>query len=495
MILKSRNLSKSENSLIQISKDKKSSKEIFKSQSGDDLIILNQNLGNKKGKIKDYQIIKEIGEGAFGSVYLVQKENTNKLYALKILNKEFLYKNEIVEEPIIERNILTLCNHPSIVKLISTFQSKHKLYFVLEYIQNNDLSNLIKRINILPSNLSKQIISELINVIEYLHCTMKISHNDLKPGNIMLDENNHIKLIDFATAKIHCKIFDKSQGKFVDSDKYISEEIFGTIEYISPEMLEHKITDYRTNDIWALGIIIYIIFNGESPFLGKNDFFTIENIKNCKFKYINENMPEEAKDLINHILVKDPIKRYNISQIKSHKYFDGINWEDLLNKKIIIDQNLFEHKSEEDKWNNYFSQVDNFDNEENKDNKEFLVNVFRPNFSEEIIDNFYYMKYLNYDGGKNNLKNKELNNVIYEGVLTQIGSNKEIKFILYNNYTIDVINLENNKIIKKIKLSKKMIIKIVNETELIIDNDKFQSTKKEINKWYNLISDIYYCKD
>jgi len=493
MKLKPRNLSQSENNLIQITKENKINKEIFKSQSEDDLIILNQNLGKKKGKIREYQIIKEIGEGAFGSVYLVQKENTNKLYALKILNKDFLYKNERVEEPIIERNILTLCNHPSIVKLISTFQSKHKLYFVLEYIQNNDLSNLIKRINIFPPNLSKQIISELVNVIEYLHCTMKMSHNDLKPGNIMLDENNHIKLIDFATAKIHHKIFDKPQGKFIDSDKYISEEIFGTIEYISPEMLEHKITDYRTNDIWALGVIIYIIFNGESPFLGKNDFFTIENIKNCQFKFVNENIPEEAKDLINHILVKDPTKRYNISQIKNHKYFDGINWDKLLNKKIIIDKNLFEQKNE-DQWNNYFSQVDNF-NEEIKDNKEYLVNVFQPNFSEEIIDNFYYMKYLNYSNEKNNLQNKEINNIMYEGVLTQIGVNKEIKFILYNNYTIDVINLENSKIIKKIKLNKNMSIKIVNETELVIDNDKFQSTKKEINKWYNLISDIYYCKD
>ena len=493
MKLKPRNLSQSENNLIQITKENKINKEIFKSQSEDDLIILNQNFGKKKGKIREYQIIKEIGEGAFGSVYLVQKENTNKLYALKILNKDFLYKNERVEEPIIERNILTLCNHPSIVKLISTFQSKHKLYFVLEYIQNNDLSNLIKRINIFPPNLSKQIISELVNVIEYLHCTMKMSHNDLKPGNIMLDENNHIKLIDFATAKIHHKIFDKPQGKFIDSDKYISEEIFGTIEYISPEMLEHKITDYRTNDIWALGVIIYIIYNGESPFLGKNDFFTIENIKNCQFKFVNENIPEEAKDLINHILVKDPTKRYNISQIKNHKYFDGINWDKLLNKKIIIDKNLFEQKNE-DQWNNYFSQVDNF-NEEIKDNKEYLVNVFQPNFSEEIIDNFYYMKYLNYSNEKNNLQNKEINNIMYEGVLTQIGVNKEIKFILYNNYTIDVINLENSKIIKKIKLNKNMSIKIVNETELVVDNDKFQSTKKEINKWYNLISDIYYCKD
>ena len=162
--------------------------------------------------------------------------------------------------------------------------------------------------------------------------------------------------------------------------------------------------------------------------------------------------------MINHILVKDPIKRYNISQIKNHKFFDGIIWEELLNKKTIIDKNLFEQKNEEDKWNNYFSQVDNFDNEENKDNKdnkEYLVNVFQPNFSEEIIDNFYYMKYLNYNSGKNNLKNKELNNIIYEGVLTQIGNNKEIKFILYNNYTIDVINLENSKIIKKNKTKQK----------------------------------------
>ena len=82
MKLKPRNLSQSENNLIQITKENKINKEIYKSQSEDDLIILNQNLG-KKGKIREYQIIKEIGEGAFGSVYLVQKENTNKLYALK----------------------------------------------------------------------------------------------------------------------------------------------------------------------------------------------------------------------------------------------------------------------------------------------------------------------------------------------------------------------------------------------------------------------------
>ena len=138
----------------------------------------------------------------------MQKEGTKELYSLKVLNKQFLLKNEKTEEPIIERNILTLCNHPSIVKLISTFQTKYKLYFVLEYIPNKDLDHLLKGINILPNNLAKQIISELVNVIEYLHVKMNISHNDLKPSNIMLDLYYHIKLIDFATAKIHGKIFD-----------------------------------------------------------------------------------------------------------------------------------------------------------------------------------------------------------------------------------------------------------------------------------------------
>ena len=158
-------------------------------------------------------------------------------------------------------------------------------------------------------------------MIDYLHNDMNISHNDLKPSNILLDSNFHIKLIDFSTAKVKDKIFDKKKGDFIPSEESISKDIIGTAEFISPEMINQKITDYKTNDIWSLGIIIYLIFNGETPFKGKNDFITLDKVKECKFDYIKKDIPEDVVDLINNILIEDTDKRFNIKQIKEHKYF------------------------------------------------------------------------------------------------------------------------------------------------------------------------------
>ena len=508
MLLEEPNFSKSDNNLINIInlpkkinnnliKEEKENNKYSKCQSNDDLTI---NISKKCSKIRGYQIIKELGEGAFGSVYLVQKENTNDLYALKVLNKEFLTKTEKTEEPIIERNILVLCNHPSIIKLISTFQSKHKLYFVLEYAENKDLNNLLQKMQFLSNNTAQQIIAELVNVIEYLHIKMNISHNDLKPGNIMLDQNYHIKLIDFSTAKIHGKIFDKSIGKFINSDNFVSKEILGTIEYMSPEMLNHTIEDYRTNDIWALGVIIYIIYNGKNPFKGKNDYLTSNNIKSGNFSFKDNNTPEEVKDLINNIFVLDTHKRYNIEQIKKHNYFKDINWDNLLNNNIIIDENLFNKKDENNNayWDNFFSQIEKVNNIENvniNNKQEFKINKYQKNFEDIIINNFYYIKYNSYNEEKQYssiIKDK----IIYEGILIKMGFiEKEVKLIIYNDFIIDVINIENNNLIKQIKLNKNMNIKVEKQTELTIENDKFKSSKKEINKWYNLITDIYFCKE
>jgi len=483
----------------------KNNNKIYRNPSDDDLLTINLNLNlgkNNIGKIREYQIIKELGEGSFGTVYLVQKENTNKNYALKIINKEFIIKQRKTEEPMIEKTILTLCKHPSIIKLISTFQTQQKLFFVLEYAKNKDLKNLLKIMNILPNNIAKQIIAELVNVLEYLHIKMNISHNDLKPGNIMLDKNFHVKLIDFSTAKIYGKIFEKSTGKFVNSENFVSKEIIGTIEYISPEMINHTIEDYRTNDIWALGIIIYYIYNGKTPFQGKNDYLTCENIKKGIFNIINKNIPIEVIDLINNILVVDVQKRYNIQQIKKHKFFEDINWNSLLNNQIQIDQNIIDDIQNENIDNNYddfFLQIEeNLNIIENKN--DFQINIYQKNYSDEIIKDFYYIKYnfysdKNINNNHNNIMKKK-NKIIHQGILTKIGfKEKEIRLILYDNYNIDITNVDNNKLIKNMKINKNTLIKIENQTQLIIGKYKFKSSPKEIIKWYYLISDIYFCRD
>ena len=514
------NFSKSENKIININFQKYNNNinnekdennwPYYKSQSEDDLITIKLNFDNRQEKIRDFQIIKEMGEGAFGSVFLIKKEKTNRLYALKVINKKFIIKVGKTEEPIIEKYMLNICNHPSIIKLKSTFQTQENLYFVLNYIPNNDLEHLLKKLHIIPNDIAKQIIAELVNVLEYLHIEMKISHNDLKPSNIMFDKNYHIKLIDFSTAKIHGKVFEKSSKKFVETDKFISNEIIGTIEYLSPEMLNHTITDYRTNDIWALGIIIYLLYNGQTPFIGKNDYCTCDNIKKGSFFYMNQNMDKDVIDLINHILVLDTQNRYNIEQIKQHKFFDNINWNNLLKNKSPIDKYLSELNKENTEINNNnlencFLEIENVNNDEksiviiNQNEKDFEMNIYQKNFLDDFIQDYYYINYNSYNNEIKDSIGKIKDKIIYEGIVTKIESkeeeNKEIRLILYNNYILYVIYNVNNKLFKKIKINKKTFVKIENPSVLKIDKYRFKSTPKEITKWFYLISDIYYCKD
>ena len=440
-------------------------------------------------KIREYLVLKEIGKGAFGYVYLVEKETNKKKYALKVINKDFLSRTERTEEALIERLILSKCKHPSIVRLSSSFQSKYKLYFVMEYCPNKDLNVLLRELGTFDNDLALQIIAELVNVIYYLHIDMEISHNDLKPSNILLDANFHIKLIDFSTSRIKDKVFDKKKGDFVFSEESIPKDIFGTAEFLSPEMVNQCITDYRTNDIWALGIIIYIIFNGESPFKGDNDFDTVEKVKECKFEYVKKDLPEDVVDLINNILVEDVSKRLDIKQIKEHKYFKDINWETLLSNKVpinlekleqIMKMNI-EENNNENFWENFCNNINqkNSDNDLTKSEGEFEIEKSE-NFPPKINKDFFYSKEC-ID------KINDLN--IMVGVLKKCGFiEKEVKFKLFGNEKkIEIFDLEKNELIKKYELNNKTKIKIENENEFIIDGDKFKTTPKEVEKWNNNI--------
>ena len=457
-----------------------------------------QNPNQPKEKIRDFIILKEIGQGAFGSVFLVEKETNKKKYALKVINKDFLARTERTEEALIERLILSKCKHPSIVRLSLSFQSKNKLFFVIEYCPNSDLDELLKKFGTLEPDLAFQIICELVNVVDYLHNEMNISHNDLKPSNILLDSNFHIKLIDFSTAKIKDKIFDKKKGDFVPSEESISKDIIGTAEFISPEMVNQKITDYKTNDIWSLGIIIYMIFNGESPFKGKNDFMTLDKLKEGKFSYIKKDIPEDVVDLINNILIEDTDKRFNIKQIKEHKYFTdkNVNWETILNNKVPIDIDKLnqldklniEKNNNENFWEQFCNDINNNTNSSNN-NENYLqesendFEVQKKEIPPKIINDFFYPK------EKVEKKMEEIGGI--SGFMKKCGFiEKEVKLKMHiREKRIDVFDLEKNELIKKFELSEKTKIK-VEKNEFIIDGEKFRTSSSDINNWINNINKV-----
>lgn len=470
------------------------------SNSNSDEENIYQNPNQPREKIRDFIILKEIGQGSFGSVFLVEKETNKKKYALKVINKDFLSRTERTEEALIERLILSRCKHPSIVRLSLSFQSKNKLFFVMEYCPNKDLDELLRKFGTFDPDLALQIICELVNVIDYLHNEMNISHNDLKPSNILLDANFHIKLIDFSTAKIKGKIFDKHKGDFIPSEESISKDIIGTAEFISPEMVNQKITDYKTNDIWALGIIIYMIFNGVSPFKDKNDFMTLDKVKEGKFDFIKKDIPDDVIDLINNILIEDTNKRLNIKQIKEHKYFknNNINWDTILQNKVPIDleklnqlnQLSIENNNNENFWEQFCNDINNNNNICSSNSENNLVeseNDFEIQKSElpiKMVNNFFYPK------EKVEKKINEMNGI--SGFMKNCGFiEKEVKMKMYNKEKrIDVFDLEKNKIIKKFELSDKTKIKTDKANELFIDGEKFKSSPSDVNNWINKINEV-----
>lgn len=199
-------------------------------------------------------------------------------------------------------------------------------------------------------------IAEIIVSLEYLR-ENEIVHRDLKPGNIVLDQNYHIKLIDFAT----CKVFNKdiqakiaqfkskndllrSMGFNDDTEINVSSQdcrmnsLVGTEEYLAPETLSDMGELSYTCDYWSLGVILYQLLCGSTPFKGRSDLETYHNIqKSHEITWKKTNIDEKAKHLIQQLLIKEPTLRigyHSIEEIKSHPYFEGVEWSTIRTNKV-----------------------------------------------------------------------------------------------------------------------------------------------------------------
>ena len=312
----------------------------------------------KKSSINEYTISKELGSGSYTKIVLAKYNLNGNEYAIKQIDKNMVDKLAKHYEIHIEKQCLIQLKHPNIIKLNKAFQDDNYLYFVLEYCSNRDLGKLINILGKLNYKLAKFYSAEILSAIIYMH-KEDIYHRDLKPENIGLDEFMHLKLFDFATANKVNKFFDVKSMRFVPInkntvankeneiaenniikvDKYnillLSHLFVGTPEYISPEVLEHNYPLIGPGvDIWAFGVMIYLFFTGITPFNTKKESELLENIKNVKYSFDNTDIPDDAKDLISKILIKDPKKRigYNskdYSEIKNHPFFKGINFDQL----------------------------------------------------------------------------------------------------------------------------------------------------------------------
>ena len=350
------NLDKSINSNININKEKGESKD-YEVKINDDVIQKSRNnkikaedideKTNAKINYNSFEILELIGGGSFGKVFKVKLKGTDKIFAMKVLNKAYLLKKKLLRYAITECNVLKQSNCPFIIKLHYSFQTPENLYMILDYCPIGDFSYQIQ-LNLFEEDEAKFYIAELILAIEYLH-QHDIIYRDLKPENILIDADGHVKLADFGLAKENV------------STNVPNKTFCGSPQYLSPEMLSKEGTT-KASDIYGIGAILFELISGAPPFFSQDENLMYKNISENKLMF-PEFFSDELKDLLKRMLDKNPKNRIGIendkSDLKNHEFFRDINWDDIMNKKIKPPVEMVDVREEYDmKENVDFKDVD-----------------------------------------------------------------------------------------------------------------------------------------
>lgn len=286
----------------------------------------------KKG-VKDFNFGRTLGEGSYSTVLAATDRQTLREYAIKVLDKRHIIKEKKVKYVNIEKDTLNrLTEHPGIVRLYYTFQDERSLYFVLDLATGGELLGFLKKMGTFDEECARYYGAQILDAIDYMH-SRGIIHRDLKPENVLLDDQMHVKITDFGTAKIlnnpnpqqPTNAEAPTAGDPLDGVEHDRAESFvGTAEYVSPELLTDK-NACKASDLWAFGCIVYQLLSGRPPFKAGNEYQTFQKIVNLEYTFPDQ-FPEAARDLVERLLVLDPAKRLPIEHIKSHRFFDGIQW-------------------------------------------------------------------------------------------------------------------------------------------------------------------------
>ncbi|KAG2112420.1 kinase-like protein [Suillus clintonianus] len=296
------------------SKSRKRSREASRARSA------NGRLGAQEFSFGD-----TLGEGSYSTVMRARYIRTGQEYAIKILDKNHLIRKDKMLVAIAEKNVLVKlgAGHPGIIHLHWTFQDEWSLFFVLDLATNGEMQSRISRLGSLSLACSRYYAAQIVDALEYMH-GKDVIHRDLKPENLLLDGQYRIKITDFGT------------GKLLENGAERANTFVGTAQYVAPELLERNETS-KSSDLWALGCIIYQMISGRFAFQGLSEYLTWQKIKSLDYTFPDE-FDEDAKDLIQHLLVRDPKERlgagspdsaHSYTALRAHPFFASVSWETL----------------------------------------------------------------------------------------------------------------------------------------------------------------------
>jgi len=271
-----------------------SSEEEQENDSGIETLLPSQS----KVNLDDFQLLKVVGKGGYGKVFQVVKKDTQNIYAMKVLKKDFLIKSKNVEYTKAERDILQKVQHPFIVSLHYCFQNQQKIYLVMDFVNGGQLLFHLREQAMFSEKQVQFYAAEVVLALEYLH-KLDVIHRDLKPENILLNSEGHIVITDFGFAK----------ELMVDQK---TRTWCGTIAYMAPETI--KGTGYgKLADWWSVGILIFDMLTGEPPFRHKNEDILQKKILNDKIRLPNY-LSSESHSIIKGLLNRDEKKDLGVDQ-------------------------------------------------------------------------------------------------------------------------------------------------------------------------------------
>ncbi|KAG8390536.1 hypothetical protein BUALT_Bualt01G0093700 [Buddleja alternifolia] len=267
--------------------------------------------------IQDFELGKIYGVGSYSKVVRAKKKDTGVIYAMKIMDKKFITKENKTAYVKLERIVLDQLDHPGVVRLFFTFQDSFSLYMALESCEGGELFDQITRKGRLPEDDARFYAAEVVDALEYIH-GMGLIHRDIKPENLLLSADGHIKIADFGSVK---PMQDDKACTFV-----------GTAAYVPPEVLNSSPATFG-NDLWALGCTLYQMLSGTSPFKDASEWLIFQRIIARDIRFPNY-FSAEARDLIDQLLDTDPSRRPGAgpdgyASLKSHPFFKGIDWMNL----------------------------------------------------------------------------------------------------------------------------------------------------------------------
>ncbi|WOG87545.1 hypothetical protein DCAR_0206773 [Daucus carota subsp. sativus] len=300
------------------------------------------NSGEQLG-LKHFKPVKPLGSGDTGSVHLVELCDSGEYFAMKAMDKGIMLNRNKVHRACAEREILDMLDHPFLPALYASFQTSTHICLITDYCPGGELFVLLDRqpTKVISEDAVRFFAAEVVVALEYLHC-QGIIYRDLKPENILIQSSGHVALTDFDLSCLtSCKpqllipdINNKSKHKkgpiFMAEPMRASNSFVGTEEYIAPEIISGA-GHTSAVDWWALGILLYEMLYGYTPFRGKTRQRTFANILHKDLKFPGSKAVSlSAKQLIYRLLHRDPKNRLGsregANEIKQHPFFRGINW-------------------------------------------------------------------------------------------------------------------------------------------------------------------------